>query len=152
MSKNDKSQPKAIRKLKEKKEQKEQSSLLKEVQDLDASCRDLLSKASALSPYLVKTDLIQAGDIEQINNYAQMLTRDTIEFKNQLDAIRASIPRDLNNDDPDDIALAIEIGEHYQSWQERYQRVVVPTIEQLSQLLQQAAKNYDEKNRELDNE
>jgi GTPase SAR1 family protein len=122
--------------------------IMRDLRRLDRECQEMLTQTARFSPFLTNRELCEAGDIEAIENNAKILSRDTIELRNQLDAIRADIPRSLNPNKTDDVMKGLELGERFSEWQEKYQRAVLPTVERLGTLFEDAGKNLNDKRAE----
>jgi hypothetical protein len=126
------------------------NSIMKDLRELDNACEEMLSATAEFAPYLVNRDLVEAGDVEKIENNAKILTRDTVQLKTDLTSIRREVPTKLNPEKTDDVMLGLSIGEKYNSWQENYQRAVLPTVLRLSELFKAAAVRLKEKKESTD--
>lgn len=120
-------------------------SIMKDLERLDTECQKMLAETAKFSPYLTNRDLVAAGDYEQINNNASILSKDTIQLRNELDDIRKQIPKKLDPNKTDDVMKGLQLGEQYSSWQESYERAVLPTIQRLGELFKKAAENLNGK-------
>lgn len=136
-------QSQTIRKLKEKKRQR-RGRLNEDIDNILEQCQAQLREAASLSPYLADQDLVRHGDIEQINNHARIFSRDLVALRQQLDEIRGALSnKQFDDEDADDISMALRFSEHLYQWQERFERLVTPTLGRLSTLLQQAAERRE---------
>lgn len=143
----------SMEKIRQRQQQrKEEPSVREQLQEMDQSCMELLQHPASISPYLVDQDLVAHGDYQQIENHAKILGRDIEDFKHQLDGIRATVPADLDSQDPEDIRKGLEIGEWYQDWIDRFTRTVLPIVRDLTQLLQKAAEQRDQHNNVTNND
>ena len=114
--------------------------------DLDraySECYSMLSETAKFAPYLTTKELVEAGDVEQTHDNSKILSRDTIQMRSELDAIRADTPKKINSNNPNHLVRGLSIGDRYQEWQEKYQRAILPTLERLGDLLKDAAGNLD---------
>lgn len=128
------------------------NSIMKDLHELDKACEEMLASTAQFAPYLVNRELVEAGDVEKIENNAKILTRDTIQLKTELSEIRREIPKKLNPEKPDDVMKGLSLGEKYNTWQENYQRAVLPTVQRLGDLFQDAAEQLKAKQKDPDHE
>lgn len=117
------------------------SGIMNDLKHMDTECQNMLKETARFSPYLTNRELVAAGDYEQINNNASILSKDIMQLRNELDDIRKQIPKQLNPNHTDDVMKGLQLGEQYSSWQESYQRAVLPTIERLADLFTKASAN-----------
>jgi hypothetical protein len=118
---------------------------MNDLKRMDSECQNMLKETARFSPYLTNRELVEAGDIEQINNNASILSKDTMQLRKELDDIRLKIPKQLNPNKTDDVMLGLQLGEKYSTWQESYERAVLPTIQRLADLFKKAAVNLSGK-------
>lgn len=117
--------------------------IMDDLQRMDTECQNMLKETARFSPFLTNRALVEAGDLEQINNNASILSKDTMQLRTELDHIRKHIPKQLNPDITDDVMLGLQLGEEYRTWQESYERAVIPTITRLGELFKKAAESLD---------
>lgn len=86
------------------------NSIMKDLHELDKACEEMLASTAQFAPYLVNRELVEAGDVEKIENNAKILTRDTIQLKTELSEIRREIPKKLNPEKPDDVMKGLSLG------------------------------------------
>lgn len=111
---------------------------------LDLECQNMLARIGDITPYLRNADLVNAGRKSDISTQATILARDIKQIKEELNLIRAARPKQINPDDPDDLTAILDIGQRYESWQNRFMDVIMPTIAQLNDLLVEAGSNLSE--------
>lgn len=125
-----------------------QNPIMRDLLSIDTECRALLAQTSRIAPFLMSKELVLAGDVQKINDHAQILSRDMASMKDELETIRSSIPANINPSRPRDVTLGVNLGMQYQEWQDRYQRSVIPTINVLTELFAEAAKVLEEQRNE----
>lgn len=128
------------------KSKKKSNQIMDDLMSIDRECENMLAGTAKFSPYLVNRDLVEAGQTEKIHDNAKILARDVMTMKSELDAIRSKLPKRIHTDNPTHVMRGMEIGEDYNSWQEKYSRAVLPTLERLGELFKEAAEVLGKKN------
>lgn len=121
---------------------KKSNQIMDDLMSIDRECEKMLGHTAKFSPYLVNRELVEAGETEKIHDNAKILARDVIVMKQELDDIRATMPKRIHTDNPSHVIRGMEIGEKYNAWQEKYSRAVLPTLERLGELFKEAAAEH----------
>lgn len=129
----------------QKKSKKTKTTIQGDLNLLDGHCKELLSKAASLYPYLRQRELITAGDHEAIANAASILVRDVETCNEQLNKIRSQWVDNFDLDNPDHVALGLSIGGQYEEWIDNFLGSVTPNVDHLSTLIVTASENLNEK-------
>lgn len=119
--------------------------VLNDLRSLRVGCQNLLKESASIFPLLRNKELVEAGDIEKITNLSNILARDLEQMKSKLEEINASVPEISDPNDLDAIFPLLDVGERYQNWQGEYISAVVPTVQQLNELLEAARQNLEGK-------
>lgn len=127
------------------KKRDDNNQIMEDLKSIDKECQNMLNETAKFSPYLTNRELVESGNVEQIHDNSKILSRDTLQMKADLDAIRESIPKNIYPDNPNHVMKGLNIGDRYNEWQEKYQRAVLPTLERLGDLLKEAAGNMEKK-------
>lgn len=117
------------------------NTVVDDLKTIDRECQNMLGETAKFSPYLTNRSLVEAGDVEQIHDNSKILSRDTMQMKEELDVIRNQVPKNIHTDNPSHVMKGLSVGEQYNEWQEKYQRAILPTLERLGDLLKVAAEN-----------
>ena len=123
----------------EPKTKKKSNQIMDDLMSIDKECENMLGHTAKFSPYLVNRDLVEAGQTEKIHDNAKILARDVMTMKDELTAIRVKMPKRIHTDNPTHVMRGMEIGEDYNAWQEKYTRAILPTLERLGDLFEEAA-------------
>lgn len=128
----------------QKKAKNTKSSIQGDLTQLDTNCKDLLMKAASLHPYLKNRELVEAGDSEYITDAASILARDVQQCNDRLNEIREMWVPKFDMEDPEHVALGLNIGGQYEEWIDNFLGSVAPNIDRLSELLVDAAKSLED--------
>lgn len=130
-------------------QRQQQQKHMQDLRELDGACQQMIEQVGRISPYLRNKELIESGAKGEIANQSTILSRDLGHFQKDLAIIRAAWPsKDIDPEDPEDLALSLDLGHRYQEWQERFQQTILPTFDRLCRLLQEAGVNFEDNEQE----
>lgn len=112
---------------------------------LQAQCHAMMAQPGRFLPMLKNAALVAAAGQDEVLTQAKIMSADMSQFKSKLDALAASIPdRHLEADNPDDLMFSLAKGDEFADWMDNFQKVVLPTADRLSVLLQNGMANLNE--------
>lgn len=106
-----------------------------------ASSDQLLALGAASVRLLAERERIESDkpfDKDRALQLANLLVKDTKTFKDQLDAIRATVGTnrgDIKENDMDALMVTLQAGQQLSDWTERWTAIVAPTIGEIETIL-----------------
>lgn len=118
-----------------------QDSLVENAELLYTTCVTMINTNVAILSNIKNRELMKFSNLEEVTNYVKLLERDVHNFRLELNKIRRTVPDELDVNNLRDLQKSMSIGMKYNDWQARFDRVIQPTVQRLSQLFLEAEQN-----------
>lgn len=112
-----------------------------QLHEMIAGCDQLMAVSSASVRLLAEREKLETDvpfNKERALQLANLLLKDSMAFKTELDQLRGRVGvnrGDISEDDVEALMLTLQTGQHLSDWTERWSTIVTPTIEEINELI-----------------